>query len=141
MRLFPDGIRSAVIDSGIPSNAEYGLDFLRGETDLANRVFAGCEANRACRGRYPDLRRDFYRRVRRTQPGIRFGSRCRMSGPKRLSVLLDGVSFMNDVNGAFWPGGPGARGTHHQVLQYRMADRPQQPAALVSPDILAPTRR
>ncbi len=116
MRRFPDGIRSAVIDSGISSNAQYGLDFLRGETDLVNSAFVGCEANRQCQAAYPGLRRDFYRMVRRlnrhpvrvTLPAFR---------PEPVVLLLDGASLVADFNWGFWPGAPGVGGSHHQVLR------------------------
>lgn len=48
MRLFPDGIRSAIIDSGQSTQMLEPLDYARGDTEVLERVFAGCAANAGC---------------------------------------------------------------------------------------------
>jgi pimeloyl-ACP methyl ester carboxylesterase len=67
MRLFPDAIRSAVIDSGQSTQHLGGVDYQRGLNELLQRAFAGCAANAACNAAYPNLRDVFFDLVHRLQ--------------------------------------------------------------------------
>lgn len=115
LRLFPDGIRSAVIDSAIPSNVEWGTDFLRGETALARRVLTGCRANTECRATYPGLRRKFFRTVSElNEHPIKV--RIPAFRPEPVAVPVDGGTLVTDFAYAAWPGGPGSRPEIHDAL-------------------------
>ena len=59
MRLFPDGIRSAILDSAASPQEQWALDPYRGEQEMLEKVFAGCAANAACNARYPKIRKLF----------------------------------------------------------------------------------
>lgn len=67
MRLHPDGIRSAIIDSGQSPQHLADLDYLRGNTEQLERVFAGCAASAACNATYPNIRALFFDLVHRLQ--------------------------------------------------------------------------
>ncbi len=64
MRLFPEGLRSVILDSAVSPLFEFrGPDSWRGLNRVLEMVFAGCAANQACASAYPKLRARFYRRV------------------------------------------------------------------------------
>jgi pimeloyl-ACP methyl ester carboxylesterase len=103
MRLFPDGIRSAVIDSGQSTQNLWGLDYERGLDQLLQRAFAGCAANAACNAAYPNLRGVFFDLVHRLQahpvvvpiPDFQ---------PSPVKVRVDGVLFYFDSLFEIFPG-------------------------------------
>lgn len=110
LRQFPGSIRSAVFDSPIPSNAEWGVDFLLGETAMAERIFAGCRASQACRTAYPGLERRFFRMVDRLNEHPRLVSIPAFL-PHPIDILVDGVTLVSDLNWGVWPGGAGTAST------------------------------
>ena len=103
MRLFPGGIRSAVVDSGQSPQHLWGLDYLRGLNELLERVFAGCAANAACNAAYPNLRGVFLDLVHRLQahpvvvpiPDFQ---------PRPVTVRVDGVVFYLAALFGIFPG-------------------------------------
>lgn len=103
MRLFPDGIRSAVIDSGISTQTLWGLDYDRGVHRMLERVFAGCAADEACDQRFPGIRAKFYRLVRQLQrePAV---IRFRDFEPKPVTLVLDGAGLLSDTGQGIRPG-------------------------------------
>jgi len=61
MRLYPEGIRSVILDSGVGNQFEMrGPDEWRGFSRTLEMVFAGCAANAACEAAYPNLRTRFF---------------------------------------------------------------------------------
>lgn len=106
MRLYPEGIRSAVIDSGLPTQGHVGLDFWRGGQELLEKIFAGCAANAACNALYPGLRGSFYALVKQlndhpahvTIPDVGTGSPLQMS--------ISGSFFFEDAVYGIFPGNP-----------------------------------
>lgn len=103
MRLFPGGIRSAVVDSGVSPQHLSGLDGDRGLNELLERVFAGCAANAACNAAYPNLRGVFFDLVHRLQahpveipiPDFQ---------PRPVTIRIDGVVFYLDALFGIFPG-------------------------------------
>ena len=103
MRLFPGGIRSAVVDSGMSPQHLWGLDYYRGLNELLERVFAGCAANAACNAAYPNIRGVFFDLVHRLQahpvavpiPDFQ---------PRPVTILVDGVVFYLDALFGIFPG-------------------------------------
>ena len=101
MRLFPGGIRSAVLDSPQSTTWKGGLDYARGRRALLERAFAGCAANAACAARYPDLRTVFYDLVHQLQAkpvDVRA-----MVGGKMMTFHVDGAGFFSDASGSVDP--------------------------------------
>jgi len=103
MRLYPDGIRSAIIDSGIPTQVQDGLDFWRGGTEMLEKIFAGCAANAACNASYPGLRSSFYDFVGRLQA---HPARITIPdvGGKPLQMSISGAFFYEDAIYGIFPG-------------------------------------
>jgi pimeloyl-ACP methyl ester carboxylesterase len=103
MRLFGAGIRSAIIDSGQSPQMLGPLDYARGNTEVLERVFAGCAANAACDATYPNIRALFFDLVHRLQhhparisvPAFR---------PRPITMLVDGVWFYTDALYEMFPG-------------------------------------
>ena len=103
MRLYPEGIRSAIVDSGIPAQVQDGLDFWRGGTEMLEKIFAGCAANSACNAAYPGIRAKFYEQVdqlqahpaRITIPDV---------GGKPLNMSISGAFFYEDAVYGIFPG-------------------------------------
>ena len=103
MRRFPDGIRSAIIDSGMAPNALWGLDYHVGAVQILNRVFAGCRANAACRARYPGIRRLFERKAQQLNRDPVFIDIPRMR-PEPVRLLVDGATIYSDALSLVYPG-------------------------------------
>lgn len=103
MRLFPAGIRSAIIDSGQSTQMLLGLDYDRGLAEELDAVFAGCEANAACKATYPGLRHAFFETVRQLQQHpvtITFPDFL----PHPVALRLDGGGLFADAIYSIFPG-------------------------------------
>jgi pimeloyl-ACP methyl ester carboxylesterase len=103
MRLFPGGIRSAVIDSGMSPQHLWGLDYYGGLNQLLERAFAGCAANAACNAAYPNLRGVFFDLVHRLQahPAV---IPIPDFQPRPVTIRVDGVVFYFDSLFGIFPG-------------------------------------
>lgn len=62
LRRFPQYVRRAVLDGVVPPDMNLPLSFARDAGAALERVFADCERDADCAGRYPDLR-DRWRRL------------------------------------------------------------------------------
>jgi pimeloyl-ACP methyl ester carboxylesterase len=115
MRLFPGGIRSAVVDSGQSPQHLWGPDYYRGLNELLERIFAGCAANAACNTAYPNLRGVFFDLVHRLQahpalipiPDFQ---------PRPVTIRVDGVLFYLDALFGIFPGDEFAPDTIRPLL-------------------------
>jgi pimeloyl-ACP methyl ester carboxylesterase len=117
MRLFPNGIRSAVIDSGIAPHILWGLDNDRGFAEMLEAIFAGCRANAECHATYPGIRRLFYRlvhRVSRHPLTVTFPD----FEPWPTRLRLDGVGLFADAVFQIYPGDRDFPATTHDVLDF-----------------------
>jgi pimeloyl-ACP methyl ester carboxylesterase len=65
MREFPDGIRSAILDSVLPPQADRIGGDLTTTTGSLSAMFSTCKADPACNGEYPDLETEFYEAIRK----------------------------------------------------------------------------
>jgi pimeloyl-ACP methyl ester carboxylesterase len=103
MRLFGAGIRSAIIDSGQSTQMLSALDYARGNTEVLERVFAGCTANAACNATYPNIRALFFDLVHRLQ---RHPARISVPAyePRPITLRVDGVWFYTDALYEMFPG-------------------------------------
>jgi pimeloyl-ACP methyl ester carboxylesterase len=64
IRLYPQGIRSVVLDSPVGNQYQQrGSDAVRNYNRMLEAVFSGCAADPACNGAYPNLKTRFYARV------------------------------------------------------------------------------
>lgn len=103
LRLYPQALRSVVIDSGMSTQMLWGLDYDRGLAEELDAIFAGCRANAACNDRYPGLRHAFFRKVAQLQrhpatitlPDFR---------PHPVKLVLDGVGLFADALYNIFPG-------------------------------------
>ena len=118
MRLFPGGIRSSIIDSGMSSNALWVLDVDRGLVAMLDSIFAGCQANVACRAAYPGIRDLFYDKVAeltRTPAMITIPD----FQPHQVKVEVDGGALLIDTVNHFYPGDLGfPQGTTFDTLDF-----------------------
>ena len=103
MRLYPAGIRSAILDSAQSNQMLGHLDYARGNTEVLERVFAGCAANAACDATYPNIRALFYDLVRRLQQRPATVSIPAFQ-PQPVTARIDGVWFYNDAIYGIFPG-------------------------------------
>jgi pimeloyl-ACP methyl ester carboxylesterase len=103
MRLFPQHIRSAILDSPISPQHLEQLDLLRGWTENLERVFAGCAANAACEARYPNIRSVFYDLVHELQAHPRLVSIPDFI-PQPVTIRADGVDFYRFMMFSVFPG-------------------------------------
>jgi pimeloyl-ACP methyl ester carboxylesterase len=60
MRDYPDGVRSAVLDSVLAPNEPYDTTIAQHFVEALEAVFRDCEAQDACRTAYPNLKARFY---------------------------------------------------------------------------------
>jgi pimeloyl-ACP methyl ester carboxylesterase len=66
MRLYPQGLRSVILDSPVGNQTELlnsAPDLIRNSNRVLEAIFAGCAANAACKTAYPNLRARFYARI------------------------------------------------------------------------------
>lgn len=103
MRLYPQALRSAVIDSGMSTQMLWGLDYDRGLAEELDSVFAQCAADAACNSRYPGLRHAFFRMVRRLQSRPVTITFPRFK-PQPVKLVLDGVGLYADALFNIFPG-------------------------------------
>lgn len=59
MRDFPTGVRSAILDSAVPLEADFNVDFAQNTNRVFDLLFESCEADAACNAAYPDLKNVF----------------------------------------------------------------------------------
>lgn len=74
LRQHPDRVRSIVLDGVAPTNMRLPMFFARDAQRALDRLLADCEANAACRARYPDLAgrvRAVFERLEQSPPRVR----------------------------------------------------------------------
>ncbi len=65
MKNHPEGIRSVILDSPFPPNADTPVDEIYSVTDALTELFADCDRDSYCREEYPDLENLFLETVQR----------------------------------------------------------------------------
>lgn len=63
MRMYPDSVRTMVLDSVVPVSANMSPDFAPNAERAFEQLFAGCEADDGCANAYPNFRTDYFRLV------------------------------------------------------------------------------
>jgi pimeloyl-ACP methyl ester carboxylesterase len=103
MRLFPGGVRSAIIDSGQSAQHLPGLDYARGLNEELEAIFAGCAVNAGCNASYPHMHDVYHDLVDRLQAHPVMISVPDFL-PAPVSLRLDGVGFHLDATNEIFPG-------------------------------------
>jgi pimeloyl-ACP methyl ester carboxylesterase len=118
MRLFPHGIRSAIVDSGQSPNMLWGLDHDRGLAEMLESIFSACRANAVCQSTYPGIRRAFHRKLARlNRHPVTFSIPDFLPRPVRLRV--DGAGLLTDTLTQIWPGDLSfPEGNVHNMLDF-----------------------
>ena len=80
MREYPHGIRSVILISPVPPQADYLADFPGNEARAFQALFDGCAHDPRCAAAYPQLARDFRTAVTRLD-----------ARPRQLPVRIDGT--------------------------------------------------
>lgn len=65
LRNHPEGLRSVILDSVVPTDINFISEIPTSETRVLNEVFAACDADPECRENYPDLEERYFALVRR----------------------------------------------------------------------------
>lgn len=65
MRNHPEGLRSVILDSVVPTDINFISEIPASETRALNEVFAACDADPECHEVYPDLEERYFALVRR----------------------------------------------------------------------------
>ncbi len=63
MRDYPEIVRSAVIDSVLPTSRSFFIDTFATVTDSLTRLLAACEADAACNSAYPNLQQVLFETI------------------------------------------------------------------------------
>ena len=93
MRDVPEGIRTVVLDSTYPPQAErlmeFGINFER----VLEHLFTSCSANEACKNGYPNLKDDFFRSLRwlERNPIVQPFTDLELTDQEILSVLFQAM--------------------------------------------------
>ncbi|GGT16753.1 alpha/beta hydrolase [Streptomyces tanashiensis] len=95
LRRHPEGIRSVTIDSVVPPqivSLPWAWDSAR---EGIGTIFAACEAQPACKNRYPDLSRTLTEQVRRLEANPLTLTVQPPAGGGPVKVVLDGGALVN----------------------------------------------
>jgi pimeloyl-ACP methyl ester carboxylesterase len=100
MREHPEGIRSVTIDSVVPPHlAGLGAAWISARGGFHN-LFRACDAQPACRKRYPHLKRTFARQVRKLESDPLTTRAKPAEDVPPVKVVLDGGALVNWLVGA-----------------------------------------
>jgi pimeloyl-ACP methyl ester carboxylesterase len=140
MRLFPQGIRSVILDSPLSVFAEDPAVSWRGRDHSLSLVFRGCAADPACDRAHPHLRWRFWRLVHRLRAHPQTVA-VKIAGGGKLSIRIHGDDFLDESTGC--AGSPqcavtlpdtihraiedGLQSIHHETIQ-----RPQAIAGFIA---------
>ena len=103
VREHPESIRSTIVDSGLSPQMVGSLDYDLGVSKELDAIFRGCAANRACRSRYPHLRRAFMTLVTRLGRHPRV-LRLADFRPHPVRLVIDGAGVYTDALFGIFPG-------------------------------------
>jgi pimeloyl-ACP methyl ester carboxylesterase len=95
LRDHPDGIRSVVLDSVVPPQANTPLSFWPSAASGLKAMFDACTAQPACQAAYPTLRDDFFRLAAELTTSPRSVSATDPATDAPATVLVDGYKLVN----------------------------------------------
>lgn len=97
MKLFPDNLRSVILDGVLPPQVNYLYHTTSTIDQSLKRLFAACQADAYCQGDFPDLEGTLFNLVDQfNQHPATFPMTDPDSG-KTYQVVLDGDSFLNGI--------------------------------------------
>ena len=99
LRDHPDGVRSVILDSVLPPEADFDESASANLTRALNAVFDGCRVNPACARAYPSIAGQFYSLVDRTtvQPLTLTPA---IMGSDNRAVIADGAVVVDAIYSA-----------------------------------------
>lgn len=97
LRDYPALVRSAILDSVLPVQANTNVELGANANRVLNRLFAGCAADERCGAKYPDLGQTFFELVERlnAEP-LRLTVQNAVLGEAE-AVVIDGYRFANII--------------------------------------------
>jgi pimeloyl-ACP methyl ester carboxylesterase len=95
LRDHPEGIRSVVLDSVVPPQANTLLTFWPSAASGLKAMFDACAAQPACHSAHPNLRDDFFQLARDLTTTPRIVSVVDKTSGKTAAVVVDGYKLVN----------------------------------------------
>lgn len=100
MRDYPEGVRSAIIDSVYPPQVDLFSSISLNANRAFQTLFEGCAADEVCREANPDLEETFYRVVEQLNATP---EKLTLTGPDRsYEVVITGDMFMSTIFGMMY---------------------------------------
>ena len=102
MRDYPEGVRSVIIDSVFPPQANLDLDIDANAFRSLQEVYQSCASNDACASQYGDIETKFYKVINHLEATP---VQLEVYGPYReqpYAVYLDGDLFIDTIFGALY---------------------------------------
>ncbi|MBZ0307268.1 MAG: alpha/beta hydrolase, partial [Anaerolineae bacterium] len=93
MRDFPEGVRTAIIDSAVPLQADFYRDFAENTNRVFDLLFDSCAADPNCNAAYPNLKEVALETARQLDENPQMMST--IYGTETLDDLLDGDYFFS----------------------------------------------
>ena len=103
LRLYPEHVRSVVLDSPIAPQHLHFYDYLRGIDEMLDRVFDGCEADPECDATYPGIRGLFEAKIAELNEDPVLVSIPDFE-PEPVILPVDGAWLWYDAAYGLWPG-------------------------------------
>ncbi|MGI9621953.1 MAG: alpha/beta hydrolase [Acidimicrobiales bacterium] len=94
MRLHPEGVRAAVLDSVLATEREPNVDIPKVANRAFDELFAGCGGSEQCNGLYPDLESRFFALVDELDQTPMAYSVVDVATGEQYSAILDGTGLM-----------------------------------------------
>ncbi len=95
MRVFPEGIRSVILDSSIPPQLNTFTVLASNYTRAFDVLFNGCATNPICHALHPNLKTTFYTLVDRLNAKPITIQSTSLTTNKRYTVLVNGDALVN----------------------------------------------
>lgn len=93
MRNHPEGLRSVILDSVVPTDINFIAETPASEDRVLSEIFAACEADPDCRQQYPDLEERFYALVRKFDAEPVLTTLVDPETGERYETYLDGIGL------------------------------------------------
>lgn len=102
IRMYPDGVRSLVLDSVVPISADMTPDFAPNAERAFEQLFAGCAADAECASTYPNFRDDYFQLVDEWDASpVEFEATNSLSGDS-YSFVASGDDLLNLTFGSLY---------------------------------------
>lgn len=95
MRDYPEGVRSAILDSPLPLSVNYDETSVDGVVRSLNLLFERCRQDPTCNQKYPGLRKLFYETVDELNKNPVVSTVKTKQHPDGLQISVDGTDLIN----------------------------------------------